>query len=53
MPPDFNRHASAHRVSGVQYTPVNALASVMLVTALIRELNAWADVPREDEADAA
>jgi hypothetical protein len=38
IPTDFNRHASTHRVSEVQYTTVNALAALLLVTSLLREL---------------
>jgi hypothetical protein len=38
IPTSFNRHASAHRVSEVQYTKVNALAALLLATSLLREL---------------
>ncbi len=40
-PSDFNRHASTHHVSYVQFTPANALASVLLATSLLRELECW------------
>jgi hypothetical protein len=36
---DFNRHASAHRVKKPQYRQVNALSALMLVTALLMELD--------------
>lgn len=44
---DFNRNASAHRVKRPQYRQVNALSALMLVTALLLELN---DFPRGEEA---
>jgi hypothetical protein len=47
--PGFNRHASAHRVSTDQYTRTNALASLMLVAGVLRELDFWFGV--EDEND--
>lgn len=37
IPPSFNRHASAHAVSRVQYTPANAMIALALATSLIRE----------------
>jgi hypothetical protein len=43
---DFNRHASAHRVKTPQYSQVNALSALMLVTALLLELN---DLPGDEE----
>lgn len=39
---DFNRHASAHRVKEPQYRQVNALSALMLVSALLLELNEMA-----------
>ncbi len=38
IPTNFNRHASTHRVSQLQYTTVNALAALLLVTSFLREL---------------
>lgn len=43
---DFNRNASAHRVKASQYSQVNALSALMLVTALLLELN---DLPEDEE----
>jgi hypothetical protein len=37
----FNRHAAAHRVSDDQYTRPNAIASLLLVAGLLREVNEW------------
>jgi hypothetical protein len=39
IPTTFNRHATTHRVSKVQYTTTNALAALLLATSLIRELD--------------
>ena len=36
--PGFNRNAALHRLDEVQYTRANALRSLMLVTAAVREL---------------
>ena len=33
----FNRHATAHSVGQQQYTPANAVVSVMLISSLLRE----------------
>lgn len=44
---DFNRHASVHRVKSPQYSQVNALSALTLVTALLLELN---DLPEDEEA---
>jgi hypothetical protein len=44
---DFNRNASAHRVKTPQYSQVNALSALMLVTALLLELN---DLPEDEDA---
>lgn len=41
LPDYFNRHATLHHVCDVQYTPVNALVSLMLMTALLRELDEY------------
>ena len=38
MPSSFNRHAVAHGASPVQFTELNALVGLLLVTALTREL---------------
>jgi len=38
---EFNRHNTAHRITPEQWTDANALRAVMLVTALLRELNFW------------
>lgn len=39
----FNRHATAHRVDTVQFTPENAIISLMLAVSLVREIqhSAW------------
>lgn len=37
IPTTFNRHASAHAVSRVQYTPTNAIIALALATSLVRE----------------
>jgi hypothetical protein len=37
IPATFNRHASAHAVSRVQYTPANAIIALALATSLVRE----------------
>jgi hypothetical protein len=39
--PGFNRHAAAHRLSADQYTRPNAIASLMLVAGVLREVNEW------------
>lgn len=44
---DFNRNASARRVTRPQYWQGNALSALMLVTALLLELN---DFPGDEEA---
>jgi hypothetical protein len=49
--PGFNRHAAAHRLSADQYTRPNAIASLMLVAALLREAAEW--LTPEPEAEAA
>lgn len=36
---EFNRHNTAHRITPEQWTDANALRAVMLVTALLRELD--------------
>jgi hypothetical protein len=42
VPSRYNRHATTHRVSPVQYTELNALAALMLMTSLLAEINYWA-----------
>jgi hypothetical protein len=37
IPTTFNRHASAHAVGRVQYTPANAVVALALATSLVRE----------------
>lgn len=41
---DFNRHNTAHRITEAQFTAANALAAIVLVAALLREVEEW---PRE------
>ena len=36
-PARFVRHATAHRACPEQYTPVNAIAAVMLMASMLRE----------------
>ncbi|MFV2114211.1 hypothetical protein ACFHW0_17970 [Micromonospora sp. LOL_025] len=38
IPSRPNRHATAHTVDGVQYTPVNALVATMLAVSVVREI---------------
>jgi hypothetical protein len=38
-PPGFNRHVTAHRVGHEQYTDANALAGLMLLAGLLREVH--------------
>lgn len=38
-PPGFNRHLTVHRVGTKQYTDANALAGLMLLVGLLRELH--------------
>jgi hypothetical protein len=45
--PGFNRHAAAHRLSADQYTQPNAIASLLLVAGLLREVDVL--VSRKDE----
>lgn len=45
MPKRFNRHASAHRLSQVQYTQLNALVAIMITTSLLRELETQREMP--------
>ncbi|TCK25224.1 hypothetical protein [Pseudonocardia endophytica] len=51
VPDRFNRHASAHAVGRVQYSPANALIAVTLATSLVRE--AQEQISEETEDDAA
>jgi len=37
IPTIFNRHATAHTVGRIQYTPANAVIALALATSLIRE----------------
>lgn len=43
VPAHFNRHAGAHRASPIQFTRLNALVGLLLVTALTRELQELSD----------
>lgn len=51
IPQRFNRHAVAHGASPIQFTPTNAVVSLILITALARELQALydEDVLRDEE----
>lgn len=42
---DFNRNISVHRITARQFTDANALAAIVLVTALLRELEEWQFAP--------
>lgn len=35
IPPDYNRHATVHAISPIQYTRANTVVSMMLVTSLV------------------
>ncbi|PSK67803.1 hypothetical protein B0E53_00274 [Micromonospora sp. MH33] len=39
VPDRPNRHARAHTVDGVQYTPVNALIATMFAASVLREVH--------------
>ncbi|MFI2651606.1 hypothetical protein [Micromonospora fulviviridis] len=39
VPDRPNRHATAHTVDGVQYTPVNALIATMFAASVLREVH--------------
>jgi hypothetical protein len=41
IPPTFNRHASLHTVALRQYTRRNALAALLLLGAVVREMQEW------------
>lgn len=43
IPASFNRHAVAHGASPTQFTPLNALVGLLLVSGLTRELHALYD----------
>lgn len=45
----FNRHNTAHRITSEQFTEANTLAAIMLVTALLREVEEW---PSSQNGDA-
>lgn len=45
--PDFNRHASAHRVLDPQYRQVNALTALMLLVSLLVEQNQLSHLPAD------
>jgi hypothetical protein len=45
---NFNRHATAHRVAEPQYSRANSLTALMLVAALIRELDELLSVESAD-----
>jgi hypothetical protein len=49
VPDQFNRHATVHTPDPVQYTEVNVLLALMLVTALLRELHERVEVTGQDE----
>ncbi|WP_410646532.1 hypothetical protein [Amycolatopsis sp. cmx-4-54] len=49
VPATFNRHASAHAVGTEQYTPANALVSLMLATSLLRQAHHAAHEAPEDD----
>lgn len=50
VPAMFNRHASAHAVYAQQYTPTNALISLMLATSLLRQAHHDAhEAPEEND----
>jgi hypothetical protein len=52
-PPGFNRHASLHALAG-QYTPANAVAAMLLLAGVLRELHFWLTAQdQEDEQEAA
>jgi hypothetical protein len=42
--PEFNRHNTAHRITGAQWTEANALSALMLTTSLLRELDFWEEL---------
>jgi hypothetical protein len=48
VPTAFSRHATSHSISDDQYTEVNALSSLLLVVAFIRELDL---LMREQDAE--
>jgi hypothetical protein len=47
---DYNRNASAHRVKEPQYRQVNALSGLMLLVALLVELDDLADLEQQNPA---
>lgn len=46
LPTPYNRHRSTHGISRVQFNRTNALAALMLIDPLVRELNE--EFARED-----
>lgn len=52
-PTAFNRHATAHDVSRIQYTPTHAVTAIMLATALLAEAQFLVEngilVPNEED----
>ncbi|WP_200214370.1 hypothetical protein [Micromonospora coerulea] len=53
VPSRANRHATAHTVADVQYTPVNALIATMLATSVVREVQESLTMQESDELSAA
>src|SRR2546430_3550623 len=51
VPVKYNRHTTTHRVSATQYTELNALAALMLMTSLLAEINYWAPRLRRTSED--
>jgi hypothetical protein len=49
IPTRFNRHASMHRLAPEQYTRLNALAALMLTTAILCELDARGELLASDD----
>ncbi|MEU5015790.1 hypothetical protein AB0G35_37175 [Streptomyces sp. NPDC021749] len=39
MPKGFNRHATSHAASVVQYTTANAVTALMLAVSVLREID--------------
>jgi hypothetical protein len=49
-PPDgLSRHVVAHQPTQQHFSPENALLSLMLVTSLLREEQAWAEEVRRQD----
>jgi hypothetical protein len=45
---DFNRHNTVHRITTAQFSDANALAAIVLVTALLREVEEWPQETSEE-----